>query len=182
MKKYGKAERKDVAADIQMADRLHQVVYKRLHDPSFCFDTVEQLYACAQQYFEWAEANPLWEYKVFHHQGSIVEHKVPKLRPFTLDGLISFLGITMRAWGTMRKDDGWADVCAKVEAVITEQKKSAAAADLMNAAFISKEIGIAETVRSELSTPDGPLQHEHSASDRLRDYIERVAERGRATG
>jgi len=44
------------------------------------FETPEDLWSACVEYFEWVEANPLYERKVFHNGGKVVHADVPKLR------------------------------------------------------------------------------------------------------
>ena len=57
------------------------------------FATPEILWDAATQYFEWNEANPLWETKSYMFQGAPVQDQIPKMRAMTIMGLCLYLDI-----------------------------------------------------------------------------------------
>lgn len=113
--------------------------------------------AC-EDYFTWCEENPLYEEKVFSFEGDITTHDSPKVRAFTIGGLCIFIDIdtlTWRNWRTSRKD--LLAVITWAEETIKQQKFTAAAAGLLNANIISRDLGLAD--KSEISGPGGgPIQ------------------------
>lgn len=122
------------------------------------FEKAEDLWAACCEYFEWVSSNPLWEDKLVTFQGSATHEPVAKMRPMTLIGLCYFLDISRDTWCEWRVSrSDLSDVINRAEAVIYEQKFSGAAADLMNANIISRELGLAD--RTEVSGKDGgPIQ------------------------
>lgn len=109
--------------------------------------------AC-EDYFQWCEDNPLYEEKAFAYEGMVTTHDSPKLRAFTLNGLTLFIDVsdqTWRDWRTGRPD--LVGVIAWAEKVIKDQKFVAAAAGLLNANIISRDLGLAD--KHELSGPGG---------------------------
>jgi len=113
--------------------------------------------AC-EDYFQWCEENPLYEEKVFSYEGDITTHDSPRVRAFTLNGLTLFIDVTDQTWRDWRQNRsdllgviGWA------EKVIRDQKFVAAAAGLLNANIISRDLGLAD--KTEISGPGGgPVQ------------------------
>ncbi|MGG4603137.1 terminase small subunit, partial [Alcaligenaceae bacterium Me47] len=74
----------------------------------------------------------------------------------TLMGLCLFLDVSIKQWNVWR--DGRPDlseVISRAEAVIYQQKFSGAAADLLNANIIARELGLADKSVNEHSGPDG---------------------------
>jgi len=132
----------------------------------------------ADKYFEWCIEHPLQEEQVYQYKGSIVRTDRSKVRAFTKVGLCTFLGVptsrleTYRARGAM-----WATAVELVEQTIYNQKFENAAANLMNAAFIGRDLGLAD--KQELSGPDGgPIQTEEvTAGERIRGRIAGLASR-----
>lgn len=123
------------------------------------FSNPEEIWDAACQYFEWVENNPLWEDKPFNYQGSVVENTVVKMRAMTIQGLCIFLDITLQTWQDYKKNKGqdFSDIVMRIEAIIYEQKFTGAAADLLNANIIARELGLAD--KSELSGINGaPIQ------------------------
>jgi len=113
-------------------------------------DYVELMEKCAE-YFEWAEANPLEELKVFQHSGEIIKGKIPKLRALSKKGLCVHLGITVRCWEDYTRREGFIEACELVENFIYAQKFEGAAAALLEPGIISRELGLAEKSESKQS-------------------------------
>ncbi len=99
--------------------------------------------ACAE-YFQWVEDNPLKEEKLFHFQGRVITHKADKMRAMTLGGLCIFLDINKCTWFDYVKKDGFSNVTTQVDAIIRDQKFTGAAADLLNANIIARDLGLAD--------------------------------------
>lgn len=66
------------------------------------------------------------------------------MRAMTLSGLCLFLNITRETWGQWRKLDDFSDVITQAEEVIYSQKFAGAAADLLNANIIARDLGLAD--------------------------------------
>ena len=58
------------------------------------FASPDDLLKAATEYFEWVEANPLYEAKAFHHQGTVTLAELPKMRAMTIGSLCLFLDIS----------------------------------------------------------------------------------------
>lgn len=130
------------------------------------FKTAKQLEKACCDYFDWASANPLEEEKLFAYEGKVFPGTASKMRPFTLSGLSLFLGISQQSWRDWRNPghdnyrEDLAPVIAWAETVIWTQKFEGAAAGLLNANIISRDLGLAD--KSELSGPEGgaiPMKH-----------------------
>jgi hypothetical protein len=129
------------------------------------FSSPEQLYAAAEEYFEWVEANPLMEAKAFAFQGVVTVASLPKMRAMTIDGLCLFLGISFDAWRLYRARKDFIDVIANIETAIRTQKFTGAAADLLNANIISRDLGLSDKQAFEHSGPNGePIEHNHTSA------------------
>lgn len=114
------------------------------------FEGSEALVSACLEYFEWVEANPLFEAKLVSYQGSSSVHMVPKMRAMTQEGLCNFLDIAPSTWVEWRKSrPDLSGVIEWVESVIFQQKFEGAAADLLNGNIISRDLGLAD--RSEIS-------------------------------
>ena len=109
------------------------------------FAKAEDLLSACHEYFQWCEDNPLYEGKVFSYQGKITHTKVAKMRAMTIGGLCSFLDITEVTWREWRINGrGLSKVVKQVEVDIRNQKFSGAAADLLNANIIARDLGMAD--------------------------------------
>lgn len=113
------------------------------------FESPEQLWEAAVEYFEWVENNPLNEEKLFCYQGRVTRGTVYKMRAMTIDGLSLFLDITDETWRQYRKKDGFSGVTARIDKIIKAQKFAGAAADLLNPNIIARDLGLKD--KKELS-------------------------------
>jgi len=113
----------------------------------------DELEAECLRYFEWVEANPLLEQRVFCHQGEVTRVDVPKMRAMTLAGLQLHLGISHDAWLDYRVHSDFSVIVARVEQAIRDQKFTGAAADMLNANIIARDLGLAD--KTELTGKDG---------------------------
>lgn len=117
------------------------------------FATSEDLWNACLEYFEWVEANPLWEAKPFAYQGDVTIANFPKMRAMTLDGLCLFLDIDDQTWRNYVAKEDFFGVTRAVEKTIRTQKFTGAAADLLNANIIARDLGLAD--KSEHTGADG---------------------------
>lgn len=118
------------------------------------FTDPETLWSCCCEYFEWVEDSPLFEDKLVTFQGSATHEPVARMRAMTLAGLCMFLDISRSTWDEWRDNrPDLSDVIARVEDVMRAQKFEGAAADLLNANIIARDLGLAD--RSELTGKDG---------------------------
>ena len=117
----------------------------------------EELWSSCVEYFEWVEANPLYEEKIFQYQGEIIRDTVAKMRAMTIEGMCLFLGISYQTWRDYVKRDDFVEVTTRAEKVIYTQKFTGAAADLLNPNIIARDLGLAD--KKEHTGKDGsPLQ------------------------
>ena len=128
------------------------------------FDSPDVLWACCCEYFTWAEDNPLWEDKVTSFQGVNTHEPVAKMRAMTISGLCLFIDIDQTTWREYGRKVGFSSVVTRAEEVIRSQKFAGAAADLLNANIIARDLGLAD--KSEISGRDGEAIKTESVSDR----------------
>ena len=111
------------------------------------FDTAESLWDACCQYFEYVVENPLYEAKAFSFQGQSWTENIPKMRAMTLDGLCTYIDITDQTWYNYKqRGDDFLDVINKVDRIIRTQKFEGAAADLLNANIIARDLGLRDSV------------------------------------
>lgn len=128
------------------------------------FEGPEQLWEACSEYFEWIEANPLYEDKLVTFQGSASHEPVAKMRAMTIGGLCLFLDISFETWSEWRKSrTDLSEVISRAEAIIYQQKFSGAAADLLNANIIARDLGLAD--KTEHTGKDGGPIETSSVSD-----------------
>ncbi len=114
------------------------------HGRDLIFETPELLWESCSEYFDWVEDNPLEEEKLFAYQGAIKRETVSKMRAMTLGGLCIFLDVTEDTWSNYRQRKDYLGVVSKVEKIIYNQKFTGAAADLLNANIIARDLGLSD--------------------------------------
>lgn len=119
-------------------------------------------------YFEWCLKNPLIEKRVGFSKGEILEADVEHPRAMTIWGLSTFMGITDKTfYEWRRKRDDLRPVLLWAEQIMKEQKFTGAAAGMLNANIISRELGLLEKVVMEsnvpqmvVKPPEGPVEEQ----------------------
>lgn len=106
----------------------------------------EDLWSACAEYFQWVEDNPLYEEKGFAYQGEVKKENFAKMRAMTIGGMCIFLDInhdTWIDWRTTRND--LSEVITRAEQIIRQQKFAGAAADLLNANIIARDLGLVDS-------------------------------------
>jgi hypothetical protein len=114
------------------------------HGRDKVFNDAEQLWQACCEYFEWVEASPLMEIKPFSFQGVTKQEAIPKMRAMTIAGICLYLDISEDTWARYRQDDDLSGVIRQAEQVIYEQKFTGAAAGILNANIISRDLGLSD--------------------------------------
>lgn len=108
------------------------------------FASPDDLWTAALEYFAWAHDNPLWEDKLVTFQGLATHEPVAKMRAMTISGLCIFLDIARRSWDEYAGREDFLPVTQKIAETIRTQKYEGAAADLLNANIIARDLGLAD--------------------------------------
>ncbi len=137
------------------------------------FESPEALWSACCEYFEWVEEHPLWEMKAFSYQGAVTQEPIAKMRAMTLTGLCLFLDIADSTWQTYRVREDLSVITTRAEKVIYDQKFSGAAADLLNANIIARDLGLKEQSQVEDVTPY------KGDRDKRRSRIQELLSRGK---
>lgn len=129
------------------------------HGRDKLFETPQLLWEAAVEYFTWCEENPLWESKAFNYQGEIQIAELPKMRAMTLSGLCLFLGCNEAYFRTFKHqnpayEEGFNTVINQIEKTIYTQKFQGAAADLLNANIIARDLGLKDTSSVEVKNDE----------------------------
>lgn len=128
------------------------------HGRDKLFATPELLWEAACEYFQWCEDNPFYksEAKVvsgYKTDGSVEIAELPYMRPFTIQGLCSYLDcntmyLSQFENSLIGKDDelskGFSLVCTRIRETIYNQKFSGAASGFFNANIIARDLGLAD--------------------------------------
>jgi len=148
----------------KQSQQLHQVAKKR-KEPG-CkghFESPEQLLEEAQKYFDWVDDNPIITVKPIlsgPNVGELVE--VPKQVPYTLVGLLLFLGVShsyFRTFKSLNKESDDEKVLAKlaiieqIEDFIETQQFNGATAGIFQQNIIAMKLGLQN--KSKVVTDDG---------------------------
>lgn len=117
-------------------------------------DGSNDLYNACVEYFKWIADNPLESEKVGFSKGKVQRAIVTHPHAMTIWGISSFIGITSRTWYEWRKNrPDLKAVIEWAEEIIKQQKFSGAAAGLLNANIISRELGLADKHIQETVVP-----------------------------
>lgn len=136
----------------------------------------EALWKACCEYFTWVEDNPLWEDKLVTFQGSATHEPTAKMRAMTVGGLCIFLDIdvtTWHDWKSTRPD--LSHVIGRAENIIRAQKFAGAAADLLNANIIARDLGLSD--KTELTGKDGrPIEfNDTRATGEVEEFVRELA-------
>jgi hypothetical protein len=124
------------------------------HGPTVMFANGDVLREAVDEYFQWVEDNPLYEHVVGWHKGEATHEQLPKMRAMTMTSLAIFLGISFKTlceWRENRAD--LAPVIEYAEEIIKSQKFTGAAAGLLNANIISRDLGLKDNQSVDFNVP-----------------------------
>lgn len=125
------------------------------HGRNPTFASPDALWEACCEYFEWVDANPLYEEKVFNGKDGIARANVTKMRAMTIGGLCIFLDIARSTWDEYRRHDDFSGIASRVDEVIRAQKFEGASADLLNPNIIARDLGLADKSETHVT-----LSHE----------------------
>ena len=118
------------------------------------FTTADELWQACCEYFQWVEDNPLYEDRIISFQGAATHVPTAKMRAMTIEGICIFLDIDKKTWRNWRESrQDLFPVVQRAEEVIRCQKFTGAAADLLNANIIARDLGLAD--KTEHTDKDG---------------------------
>jgi hypothetical protein len=143
------------------------------HGRDKLFATPELLWQAACEYFKWCETHPLYEMKAFAYQGVIVTKKMPKMRAMTMSQLCFYLNCDESYFRKFKSEltenqKDFFTVIKMIETIIYNQKFQGAAADLLNANIIARDLGLTDKTQIEHTLPQD--------SDILRKARERASD------
>jgi hypothetical protein len=121
------------------------------------YSDVDEFVSACQEYFEWNEQNPLMSAELVSFKGESVLEDVPKIRALTIQGLCLFIGISNDTWANYKKNGSaeFKEACVAIHNIIYQQKITGAAAGLLNANIISRELGLKDC--TDVSSKDGSM-------------------------
>lgn len=131
-----------------------QMLKKALHTPIYM--TADNLCHAIGEYFEWCVNYPLLEDKTSVSQGEIIRYETEKMRAFSMGAMCNHLGISEAKLKSFKQlGDDWERVIDMAESIVRSQKFEGAAAGLLNANIIARDIGLADKADVALSGGTG---------------------------
>ncbi|WP_223834359.1 DNA-packaging protein [Spirosoma profusum] len=124
-----------------VGNQFWKLQYK--HGRDKIFKNPQLLWEAACEYFQWCDENPL-ETLEFNGKDA-VGCIVPKMRAYTWSGLECYVGIySLRDYKTNPDYEAFSQVITRISAIMYTQKFEGAAAGLLNANLISRDLGLAD--------------------------------------
>ena len=116
----------------------------------------------ARKYFTWCDENPLHRVELVKFQGAASQEHLPLGRPYTMDGLTTFLGVTGSYFRTAKSElrakveNGKAtdnerellNTIETIEQICRDQNVSGAAVGIFNGSLVARIHGIADKVEN----------------------------------
>lgn len=117
------------------------------------YETPEEVGEVLADYFQWVQASPLQEEKVFCNGGEIIVHQINKLRSATLEGACLALGVTRETWYEWKRSRAdLSDILAWGEECIRDWNIVGAQAGLLNPTITARYHGLTEKTESKNDT------------------------------
>jgi hypothetical protein len=124
-------------------------------------DSAESLWRHFMAYTLQSDDSPLLEQKAFSTKSGVVYADINKLRPYSIDAFLNFMGMPKSTWTKMRREETevmMLETMELIDSVIADQMFQGAAADMLNANIISRRLGLVEKTeivgKQEKSLPD----------------------------
>ncbi len=118
------------------------------------FESPNDMWERACEYFDWCDENSLPETKAFGYQGEVTYGKVPHMRAMTQAGLCAFLNIGTSTFSDYKQKENFSAVILAIEQVMFEQKFTGAAAGMLKENIISRELGLADRQETKVALSD----------------------------
>lgn len=118
------------------------------------FTSVEEFAEKCASYVKWVKANPQQKTITAHFQGEIIDRRVDFLRPMTIYGLASHLGISTTALQDYGSKDGFSTIYKETRAIMTAWNVDGATSGDFNQAIIARLEGLSD--KQEVVTSDKP--------------------------
>ena len=138
---------------------------RKTHGKPRIFATAEDLWGEACKYFAWADENPLEEEKAFSTGDRAT---LNRMRAYTIHGLLFFLNIGKATWEDYEARPEFKEVVESIQQVIFTQKFEGAAAGLLNANIISRELGLIDKQQMEVTPGSKQKDYSNLSDDDLK--------------
>lgn len=128
---------------------------KRPPGTGVMFKDPQELYDLCCNYFDECDENPLYSCQAVNYKGKTDLVDVPKMRPYTQEGLALFIGISDKTWRKMAKNEKKEDeevgpyhevheVVLWANQVIRQQKYEGGMTGFFNASLIARDLGMSD--------------------------------------
>jgi len=119
------------------------------HGRDKLFASSELLWDAACEYFQWCTKTPLHKSEAFAYQGKIKLKSVPMMRAMTMGQLCFYLHCNEAYFRQFKSNitegnKDYSTVIHDIEQVVYSQKFQGAAAGLLNANIIARDLGLSE--------------------------------------
>lgn len=124
------------------------------HGRDKLFATPELMWDAACEYFQWCEDNPFLSTEAktvsgYKENGSIETVEIPKIRPYTLQGLCLYLDCNTHYFNQFEanlkeEDKGFSPIITRIREIIYNQKFSGAASGFFNQNIIARDLGLVD--------------------------------------
>jgi len=131
------------------------------------FPTPAALWEAATQYFQWVEDNPIVEEKLISTKMGVEKHHINHPQAMTVRGLCLYIGLGKSTWYEYCARDEFKGICEEITNCIYMQKFTYAAADMLNASLIARDLGIKD--QQEITT-------KHDLSEATEEELDRKLE------
>lgn len=120
----------------------------------------------AYEYFQWCEDNPLIEVDFRNTKNGLKKVELPKMRAFTIEGLTCYLNVNKVYFNQFedglrgKRDElskDFSKVITHVRGIIYRQKFEGAAAGLLNAKIIARDLGLQESTETKHTGIPAPI-------------------------
>ena len=113
------------------------------------FPSPEDFSNACNEYFQWCSDNPLIESvpmkrKINRDEEVIEMIQVPKMRPFTIQGLCNYLDISVKTFALYETRDEFIPVTTRARQIIYNQKFEGAASGFLNPNIIARDLGLVD--------------------------------------
>jgi len=115
------------------------------------FESKEQLWDAACEYFQYVDDNPIVSYKAVLGKDGAEQLDQIHIRPYTQGGLCVFLDITQETYIQYRNKEGFSEVCSNIDEIIRDQKFSGATVGIFNSNIIARDLGLKEHSQSDVN-------------------------------
>lgn len=112
----------------------------------------ESLLEVANQYFQWVLDNPLMEEQIVKYKDNYERVSLPKMRPFTIQGLCNFAEIAEKTFWNYEQREEFLQVTSRIRSIIENHQFEGAASGFLNPNIIARKLGLADNSNLNVKT------------------------------